>query len=160
MGNSRGYSDATPVRSLPCIHSKTIHSNSCLIRTGGTRHPPDRLNDPDWQYYYHLLIVSTLALPNGLSLPSDYRANDCLAVSSFSYKPTSQSHTVDIPQELKDSIRKFRFTRHRGNAALVVKINKQKLIMEQVDRFDDISLEELAEGTVAQGCSDFGSRLI
>ena len=29
--------------------------------------------------------------------------------------------------------------------------------MEQVDRLDDISLEELAEGTVAQGCSDFGS---
>jgi len=55
------------------------------------------------------------------------------------------SHTVDIPQELKDSIRKFRFTRHKGNAALVVKINKQKLIMEEVDRLDDISLEELAD---------------
>ncbi|KAI0306607.1 glia maturation factor beta [Multifurca ochricompacta] len=55
------------------------------------------------------------------------------------------SHTVDIPQELKDSIRKFRFTRHKGNAALVVKINKQKLIMEEVDKFDNISLEELAE---------------
>jgi len=55
------------------------------------------------------------------------------------------SHTVDIPQELKDSIRKFRFTRHKGNAALVVKINKQKLIMEEVDRLDDISLEDLAE---------------
>jgi len=55
------------------------------------------------------------------------------------------SHTVDIPQELKDSIRKFRFTRHKGNAALVVKINKQKLIMEEVERFDDVSLEDLAE---------------
>jgi len=55
------------------------------------------------------------------------------------------SHTVDIPQVLKDSIRKFRFTRHKGNAALVVKINRQKLIMEEVDRFDDISLEDLAE---------------
>jgi len=55
------------------------------------------------------------------------------------------SQTVDIPQELKDSIRKFRLTRHKGNAALVVKINKQKLIMEQVERFDDISLEDLAD---------------
>ncbi|KAI9509350.1 hypothetical protein F5148DRAFT_1275283 [Russula earlei] len=55
------------------------------------------------------------------------------------------SHTVDIPQELKDSVRKFRFTRHKGNAALVVKINKQKLIMEEADRFDNISLEDLAE---------------
>ncbi|KAI0256665.1 glia maturation factor beta [Lactifluus subvellereus] len=55
------------------------------------------------------------------------------------------SHTVDIPQELKDSIRKFRFTRRAVNAALVVKINKQKLIMEEVERFDNISLEDLAE---------------
>ncbi|KAI0006002.1 glia maturation factor beta [Russula compacta] len=55
------------------------------------------------------------------------------------------SHTVDIPQELKDSIRKFRFTRHKGNAALVVKINKEKLIMEEVERLDNISPEELAE---------------
>lgn len=55
---------------------------------------------------------------------------------------------MDIPQELKDSIRKFRFTRHKGNAALVVKINKEKLIMEEVEKFDNISPEELAEGTV------------
>ena len=53
---------------------------------------------------------------------------------------------MDIPQELKESIRKFRFTRHKENAALVVKINKQKLIMEEVERFDGISPEELAEG--------------
>lgn len=74
---------------------------------------------------------------------------------SDSYYPTPlfhrtdfpQSHTVDIPQELKDSIRKFRFTRHKGNAALVVKINKQRLIMEEVETFDDITPEELAEGT-------------
>ncbi|KAI0273596.1 glia maturation factor beta [Gloeopeniophorella convolvens] len=58
------------------------------------------------------------------------------------------SHTVDIPQELKDSLRKFRFTRHKSNAALVVKINKQKLIMEEVERLDAISPEELAEGEV------------
>ena len=71
-----------------------------------------------------------------------------------SYYPTpvfhrtdfSQSHTVDIPQELKDSIRKFRFARHKGNAALVVKINKQRLIMEEVETFDDITPEDLAEG--------------
>jgi len=30
----------------------------------------------------------------------------------------------------------------------VVKINKQKLIMEEVERFDNISLEDLAEGTI------------
>ena len=68
---------------------------------------------------------------------------------------------MDIPQELKDSIRKFRFTRHKGNAALVVKINKQKLIMEEVERFDDIELEELAEGIIARSVSHaLESRLI
>lgn len=29
---------------------------------------------------------------------------------------------------------------------MVVKINKQKLIMEEVEQFDNISLEDLAEG--------------
>jgi len=56
------------------------------------------------------------------------------------------SHTVDIPQSLKDSLRKFRFARrNEGSAALVVKINKQKLLMEEVEQFDNITIEELAE---------------
>ncbi|KAK7054691.1 hypothetical protein VNI00_003154 [Paramarasmius palmivorus] len=56
------------------------------------------------------------------------------------------SHTVDIPQEIKDSLRKFRFARRSsGSAAIVIKINKQKLIMEEVEQFDNISIEELAE---------------
>ncbi|KAJ3543909.1 hypothetical protein NM688_g5805 [Phlebia brevispora] len=56
------------------------------------------------------------------------------------------SHTVDIPQELKASLRKFRFARRNaGHAAIVVKINKQKLIMEEVEQFDNISIEDLAE---------------
>ncbi|ETW85960.1 hypothetical protein HETIRDRAFT_122315 [Heterobasidion irregulare TC 32-1] len=56
------------------------------------------------------------------------------------------SHTVDIPQELKDSLRKFRFARRSsGNAALVIKINKQKLLMEEVEQFDNITPEDLAE---------------
>ncbi|TEB25969.1 glia maturation factor beta, partial [Coprinellus micaceus] len=54
--------------------------------------------------------------------------------------------TVDIPQSIKDSLRKFRFARRsEGSAALVIKINKAKLIMEEVEQFDSISLEELAE---------------
>ncbi|KAJ7271968.1 hypothetical protein B0H12DRAFT_1092202 [Mycena haematopus] len=56
------------------------------------------------------------------------------------------SHTVDIPQEIKDTLRKFRFARrNEGSAALVIKINKAKLIMEEVEQFDNISIEELAE---------------
>ncbi|PSR83099.1 hypothetical protein PHLCEN_2v5903 [Hermanssonia centrifuga] len=56
------------------------------------------------------------------------------------------SHTVDIPQELKTSLRKFRFARRNaGHAALIIKINKQKLIMEEVEQFDNITIEDLAE---------------
>ncbi|KAH9857149.1 glia maturation factor beta [Lenzites betulinus] len=56
------------------------------------------------------------------------------------------SNTVDIPQELKASLRKFRFARRNaGHAAMVVKINKQKLIMEEVEQFDDISIDDLGE---------------
>ncbi|GAW01299.1 WD-40 repeat-containing protein [Lentinula edodes] len=58
----------------------------------------------------------------------------------------AKSHTVDIPQSIKDSLRKFRFARrNEGSAAIVIKINKQKLIMEEVEQFDNISIEELAE---------------
>ncbi|KAF9444747.1 glia maturation factor beta [Macrolepiota fuliginosa MF-IS2] len=56
------------------------------------------------------------------------------------------SSTVDIPQDIKDALRKFRFAkRSKGSAAIVIKINKAKLIMEEVEQFDDISIEELAE---------------
>jgi len=56
------------------------------------------------------------------------------------------SQTVDIPQAIKDSLRKFRFARRNaGSAALVIKINKGKLVMEEVEQFENISIEELAE---------------
>lgn len=61
--------------------------------------------------------------------------------------PAAQSSTVDIPKDVKDALRKFRFARRSsGNAAIVIKINKQKLVMEEVKQFDDISLEDLGEG--------------
>lgn len=56
--------------------------------------------------------------------------------------------TVDIPQVVKDSLRKFRFSqRNSGSAAIVIKINKAKLAMEVEEQYDNISIEELAEGT-------------
>ncbi|KAI0729923.1 maturation factor [Fomitopsis betulina] len=64
----------------------------------------------------------------------------------IAFGPDTTSHTVDIPQELKATLRKFRFARRNaGSAALVVKINKQKLIMEEVEQFGSISIEDLAE---------------
>ncbi|KAG8734455.1 hypothetical protein FRC11_009984 [Ceratobasidium sp. 423] len=77
------------------------------------------------------------------------------------------SQIVEIPQELKGSLQKFRFAkRNAGSAALIgaykvlrvlddlltlipllsiVKINKQTLKMEEVKQFDNISMEDLAE---------------
>ncbi|KAK0197022.1 hypothetical protein F5146DRAFT_1013752, partial [Armillaria mellea] len=43
------------------------------------------------------------------------------------------SQTVDIPQSIKDTLRKFRFARrNEGHAALVIKINKATLTMEEL----------------------------
>jgi hypothetical protein len=64
-----------------------------------------------------------------------------------------QSHTVDIPDGIKKSLRTFRFAhRKQGNAALVIKINKSKLVMEEDDlqdevQLDNVSIDDLAEGT-------------
>ena len=62
---------------------------------------------------------------------------------------------MDIPQAIKDTLRKFRFARRSaGSAALVIKINKEKLIMEEVEQFDNISIEELAEGMAGGATND------
>ncbi|KIK98705.1 hypothetical protein PAXRUDRAFT_649675 [Paxillus rubicundulus Ve08.2h10] len=56
------------------------------------------------------------------------------------------SHTVDIPPALVDSLRKFSFAkRSQGSAAFVVKIDKNKLTMEEEDQFDNISIGDLVE---------------
>lgn len=58
----------------------------------------------------------------------------------------TMSHIVDIPSELKTSLRKFRFARrNQGHAALVVRIDKNKLIMQEEEQYDMISIEELAD---------------
>ncbi|KAK0210838.1 hypothetical protein DFS33DRAFT_1250727, partial [Desarmillaria ectypa] len=61
------------------------------------------------------------------------------------------SQTVDIPQSIKDTLRKFRFARrNEGHAVLVIKINKATLAMEEVEQFDNISIEELAEAELPE----------
>jgi hypothetical protein len=68
----------------------------------------------------------------------------------YTHSQPIQSQTVDIPKSIKDSLRKFRFARRNaGSAALVFKINKTELIVEEVEQFDDISIEDLAEGPYA-----------
>ncbi|GHJ87982.1 hypothetical protein NliqN6_4384 [Naganishia liquefaciens] len=54
------------------------------------------------------------------------------------------TNSVDLPAATKDAIRKFRFKRFKGDAALVVKIDKKSLTMV-VDEQLEGSLEEIAE---------------
>jgi hypothetical protein len=51
---------------------------------------------------------------------------------------------VDIPQEVRDALTRFQ-RRSVGGAAIVIKIDKAKLVLEVVKQFDNISIEELAE---------------
>ncbi|KAG8892450.1 hypothetical protein FRC01_014163, partial [Tulasnella sp. 417] len=58
------------------------------------------------------------------------------------------SQTIDIPDALKQALRKFRLARREGVAAYIAKVNKQKLVIEEVETLENISkdLEELIEG--------------
>ncbi|KIO20546.1 hypothetical protein M407DRAFT_81471, partial [Tulasnella calospora MUT 4182] len=58
-----------------------------------------------------------------------------------------QSQTIDIPDELKQGLRKFRLARREGIAAFIAKVNKRELVIEEDTRLENISrdLEELIE---------------
>ncbi|CAO1627491.1 unnamed protein product [Parajaminaea phylloscopi] len=58
----------------------------------------------------------------------------------------SSSSTVDIPPPLLSKLESFRMAkREAASAAIVIKIDKAKLVMEIEDEFDNISLEDLEE---------------
>ncbi|PPQ66206.1 hypothetical protein CVT26_011065 [Gymnopilus dilepis] len=87
-------------------------------------------------------------MPEGRNLNKRSRSHKTIILSLSLSSTTMSTATalVDIPQEVKDALRKFRFKRRsEGSAAIVIKINKAKLVMEEVEQFDNISIEELAE---------------
>jgi len=56
------------------------------------------------------------------------------------------SSTVDVAASLPAALRAFRLSKSSSQgAALIVKINKQQLLLEKEDEFDAISLDELQE---------------
>jgi hypothetical protein len=56
---------------------------------------------------------------------------------------------VDINEDVTKALRKFRFQRRsQGHAAIVIKINKAALKMVVDEEYDNISIEDLAEGTI------------
>lgn len=69
------------------------------------------------------------------------------------------SRTVEIPADVKEALRKFRFNQKAGHAAISgdfgrflnayipVKIVKASLQMAVDEEFTDMSIEEIAEGS-------------
>ncbi|KAK2466710.1 hypothetical protein APHAL10511_000968 [Amanita phalloides] len=56
------------------------------------------------------------------------------------------SGTVDMPQSLKTAIRDFRLSKRSGiTSALVVKIDRAKLIMQLENEYNNITIEDLAQ---------------
>ncbi|KAK8844605.1 hypothetical protein IAR55_006452 [Kwoniella newhampshirensis] len=55
------------------------------------------------------------------------------------------TRTVDIPGNVLDALKKFRFNNRKGNAAISVKIIKNSLTMAVDEELTDLSVEEIAE---------------
>ncbi|WVF66336.1 hypothetical protein IAT40_001076 [Kwoniella sp. CBS 6097] len=55
------------------------------------------------------------------------------------------SRTVDIPVEVLDKLKKFRFANAKSTTAISVKIVKADLAMKVDEEFEDQSIEEIAE---------------
>ncbi|GMK58187.1 hypothetical protein CspeluHIS016_0502190 [Cutaneotrichosporon spelunceum] len=55
------------------------------------------------------------------------------------------SRTVQIPSDVQEAVKQFRFTHSKGNAAVSIKIVKSSLTMAVDDQFVDVSIEEIAE---------------
>ncbi|KIR26089.1 hypothetical protein I309_05040 [Cryptococcus deuterogattii LA55] len=55
------------------------------------------------------------------------------------------SRTVDIPQDVLDALKQFRFKNSKGTSAISVKIIKNSLTMAVDEEFDGQSIEEIAE---------------
>ncbi|WVQ85205.1 hypothetical protein IAT38_007370 [Cryptococcus sp. DSM 104549] len=55
------------------------------------------------------------------------------------------TRTVDIPADVLDALKKFRFKNTKGNAAISVRIVKNSLTMKVDEEFEGQSVEEIAE---------------
>lgn len=114
---------------------------SCILH-------PQNAGDQRHMKQLHRFIVVVLVDISVTRLPTMARFRPPL--SSYSTNPAPQTNSVDLPAATQDAIRKFRFKRFKGDAALVVKIDKKSLTMV-VDEQLEGSLEEIAEGTCPFG---------
>lgn len=72
------------------------------------------------------------------------------------------TRTVDIPADVKEALKQFRFQKSKGNAAISgglgcrsqltpVRIVKNDLVMKVDEEFEDQDVEEIAEGELQRG---------
>jgi len=54
------------------------------------------------------------------------------------------STICDVDPALIDKMKKFRFRKEQTNAAFTMKIDKDKLLIQEEENFDNISIEDLA----------------
>ena len=66
-------------------------------------------------------------------------------MADASLPPLIMSSTVDIDETLLKELRSFRLSKSSKSAALVVKIDKKKLLLEKDEVFDTITPDELQE---------------
>ncbi|CAG9134316.1 hypothetical protein JYU34_021882 [Plutella xylostella] len=51
----------------------------------------------------------------------------------------------DIGDDVKEVLKKFRFQKHSTNSALILKVNREKQLLEVDSELEDVQLEELQE---------------
>ncbi|XP_053621847.1 glia maturation factor beta [Plodia interpunctella] len=54
-------------------------------------------------------------------------------------------NVCDIGETVKETLKKFRFQKHTSNRALILKVNREKQMLEVDEELEDVQLEELQD---------------
>ncbi|GES85718.1 histone H4-like [Rhizophagus clarus] len=64
----------------------------------------------------------------------------------YGFGDKNMTSTCEVDSQVLEKLRKFRFSKSsKGNAAFVLKIDREKLLVVEDEQYDNISLEELIE---------------
>ncbi|XP_026313908.1 glia maturation factor beta [Hyposmocoma kahamanoa] len=54
-------------------------------------------------------------------------------------------NVCDITEDVKETLKKFRFAKHSSTAALILKVNREKQVLEVDEELENVELEELQD---------------
>ncbi|GBP91866.1 Glia maturation factor beta [Eumeta japonica] len=54
-------------------------------------------------------------------------------------------NVCDIGDEVSEALKKFKFQKHTTNCALIIKVNRDKQVLEVEDELENVELEDLQE---------------